>query len=261
MNINTSVYWIHHPEHTNMFTQGYIGVSNNTKVRWNEHSKRPSNLHIQRAIAKYGWDILVKEVVLVADKDYCLDIETKLRPENQIGWNVVLGGGSPPHINIWNKGRKMPQDELDSRKAKGFGFNKGHKTWNAGLAYTEEMKSKIYDIGSYTRGMTAHNKGKPIHPNLLAASRKAQLGRIQSDEERHKKSLANKGRVFEKVICPNCQKEGGITSMKRWHFDNCTGNKIFTARVTIDGKRIFLGSFTTKELANIAIEKSRKGCL
>ena len=71
-------------------------------------------------------------------------------------------------------------------------------------------------------------------------------------------SLANKGRVFEKVTCPNCNKVGGLTSMKRWHFDKCTGNKIFDARTTINGKRIFLGNFASKELANLTIEAYRK---
>ena len=84
-----SVYWIRHPDHTDMFTQGYIGISSNVKQRWESHSKNSSNLHIGRAVKKYGWDNLIKQVVLIADKAYCLAVETKLRPANQIGWNVV----------------------------------------------------------------------------------------------------------------------------------------------------------------------------
>ena len=29
------------------------------------------------------------------------------------------------------------------------------------------------------------------------------------------------GRIHKKITCPHCDKTGGITSMKRWHFDNC----------------------------------------
>lgn len=29
-----------------------------------------------------------------------------------------------------------------------------------------------------------------------------------------------------KIICPHCQKEGSVTNMKRWHFDNCLINPI-----------------------------------
>jgi hypothetical protein len=31
----------------------------------------------------------------------------------------------------------------------------------------------------------------------------------------------NSGRVQEKIKCPHCEKEGGVSSMKRFHFDNC----------------------------------------
>ena len=253
-----SVYWIHNPEHTDMFTQGYIGITKDIKKRWSDHAKRTANNHLLHAIKKYGWDSLVKEVVLVADEAYCLMVEAKLRAEDKIGWNISKGGGMPPHINVWNKGRKIPQEKLDSMKAKGFGFKKGHKTWNAGIKYTDEMKSKIFDIGSYTRGKPAYNKGKPILPHVLDAIKKANIGKPQSEQSKLKKSLANKGRVFEKITCPHCNTIGGATTMKRWHFDKCTGSKKFNARTTINGKRIFIGNFATKELANLAIENYKK---
>ena len=253
-----SVYWIRHPDHTDMFTQGYIGISSNVKQRWESHSKNSSNLHIGRAVKKYGWNNLIKEVLVIADEVYCLMIEAKLRVEKQIGWNVIEGGGMPPKTGGWNKGRKIPKEELTNMKAKGFGFDKGHKTWNAGLEYTEEMKAKIYDIGSLTRGKPAHNKGKPMLPQVLEALQKSITGKPQSEESKYKKSLANKGRVFEKVTCPNCEKTGGLTGMKQWHFNNCTGNKMFNARTTIHSKRIFIGNFATKELANLAIQTYRK---
>lgn len=31
------VYWIHHKDHNNLFTQGYVGVSNNTEKRFAKH--------------------------------------------------------------------------------------------------------------------------------------------------------------------------------------------------------------------------------
>jgi len=222
----SSVYWIHHPEHTDMFSQGYIGVSKDIKKRWYDHAKHTDNLHLKRAIKKYGWDNLIKEVVLVAEEAYCLIIEAKLRAEDKIGWNIVKGGGMPPHINIWNKGRKIPKEELDALKVKGFGFKKGHKTWNTGIKYTEEMKSKIFDIGSYTRGKPAHNKGKPILPHVKEALLKHNIGKTTSEETKAKMSLANKGRVFEKITCPHCNAIGGLTGMKRWHMNNCKNKGI-----------------------------------
>jgi len=218
--MSSVVYWIHLEEHTDMFRQGYIGVSNNTKRRFRSHEVRSGNNHLKNAIVKYGWDNLIKEVILVADKAYCLMIEAKLRAENQIGWNLIKGGGMPPNIP-WNKGRKMPKEELESLRANGFGFKKGHKTWNSGIKYTDEMKSKIFDIGSYTKGKSPHNKGKPILPHVKEALLKYNIGKVISEETKAKMSLANKGRVFPKVKCTYCDKVGEIIPMKRWHMEKC----------------------------------------
>jgi hypothetical protein len=104
-----NLYWIHHTNHSDIFSQGYIGVSKNAKLRFNQHHKRTQNKHLEYAINKYGWDNLIKEIVLISDDSYCLDIENKLRPTNNIGWNITLGGGLPPST----KGRKLgsPSDE------------------------------------------------------------------------------------------------------------------------------------------------------
>ena len=72
-----------------------------------------------------------------------------------------------------------------------------------------------------------------------------------TEEDRAARSRANKGRVFAKITCPHCGTEGGATAMKRWHFDNCTGKKPkFKSRVSINGERLYLGYFHTKEEAN-----------
>jgi hypothetical protein len=221
-----SVYWIHNPEHTDMFTQGYIVITKDIKKRWSDHAKRTANNHLLHAIKKYGWDSLVKEVVLVADEAYCLMVEAKLRAEDKIGWNIIKGGGMPPHINVWNKGRKIPQEKLDSMKAKGFGFKKGYQTWNKGIKLNEEQLKNQFSLAEFVKENGAWNKGKPMLPHVKEILIKSLTGKIQSEESKLKKSLANKGRVFEKVTCPHCNTIGGLTAMKRWHMDNCKNKGI-----------------------------------
>jgi len=94
--MNTSLYWIRHKDHTDMFSQGYIGVSKNTKARFEQHSKYSDNQHLKAAIKKYGWDNLIKQIVLIGEEKYCYDLETKIRPTKQIGWNIAEGGKKPP---------------------------------------------------------------------------------------------------------------------------------------------------------------------
>jgi len=87
------VYWIHKPEHTDMFTQGYIGVTKRKALaRWREHlrSKHRPELKIYLALAKY--DTLVFDVIVIGTREYCQQIEVSLRPEPNIGWNTAMGG-------------------------------------------------------------------------------------------------------------------------------------------------------------------------
>jgi hypothetical protein len=67
------------------------------------------------------------------------------------------------------------------------------------------------------------------------------------------------GYKHKQVTCPHCNTSGGETSMKRWHFEKCTGAKNFRARVTVSGKRIHLGRFSTKQDALKAQENYYKG--
>jgi hypothetical protein len=47
-----------------------------------------------RAIKKHG-DRLIISTLVIGDEPYCLDVEHKLRPAQNIGWNVAVGGLAP----------------------------------------------------------------------------------------------------------------------------------------------------------------------
>lgn len=106
------VYWLRLPEHTDMFSEGYIGITRKTtQIRFDHHcravnSKKAKNSIISRAIKKYGKDGLVAETLVICEIDYAVDIEKKLRPSDGIGWNITKGGGLPPLAN--RLGHKMP---------------------------------------------------------------------------------------------------------------------------------------------------------
>ena len=108
-------------------------------------------------------------------------------------------------------------------------------------AYDHEMQliKEYKDLGFDLLNATDGGKG----PN----------GAYMSEETKEKIRLKNKGRVFEKIECPHCGFVGGKTSTKSWHFDKCRGygGKSAVARVTIDGKRIYMGRFPSKEEAVI----------
>ena len=216
-----SVYWIHHPNHTNIMSEGYVGITKRFTRRMFEHKALTTNKYLSNAIKKYGWDNLVKEVILIANKDYCIDIEIKLRSNDAIGWNLVKGGGIPP---------------INTRK----GYKMSVPAWNKGISPSDATKKKISEAIKIVMQ----------NPVRLEINRTARLGKQSprkgvklSEETKSKISLSkigmpspNKGNKYTKEqmnnlmqkmrntfwICPHCNKEGySIGAKNRWHFDNC----------------------------------------
>ena len=202
-----------------MFSQGYIGVSKNVQQRFKQHLKRSENPHLKYAINKYGWDNLVKEQIIISDKQYCLNLEKQLRPVDNIGWNLISGGGCPP------------------RAKKGIGL--GRTPWNKGKTYSEETRKKISEN---TRLQMQDPVRKEINRKLLAGKPSLMTGRKHTAEslskmsESHKGNTSRRGAVntqetIDKIkatnlknkwTCPHCAKEGlGKATANRWHFDNC----------------------------------------
>lgn len=95
------LYWIKHKEHTDIFTQGYVGVTKNYEKRWRRHigdakNKKHDNPHLQKALNKYNSKTIIQEIILFASEKYCYEIENKLRNKENIGWNICSGGTKPP---------------------------------------------------------------------------------------------------------------------------------------------------------------------
>jgi hypothetical protein len=231
------VYWIRHPDHTDIFRQGYIGVSKKPAERWAYHKKRQENNHLRNAIKMYGWDSLVKETVLIGDKDYCLYIESKLRLEDKTGWNIVKGGGFPPS----NKGKKigkMPEEtkikiSIAKKGCKPTRLGaitppkvrarisqtlKGNIPWNKGKKATPEEVERLRQI---RLGKPSPRKGKTHTPESIEKMRIAKLGKKQTLESIEKARLKKLGKKQPLIACPHCNKIGGSYTMPRWHFDNC----------------------------------------
>lgn len=220
MNAN-SVYWIRCQDHTDMMSQGYIGVSSNAEVRFMQHLKKPQNKHLGFAINKYGWDNLIKTKILVADRGYCLDIERKLRPIDDIGWNCSAGGGNPP-------------------SALGKRFIHTKPAWNKGKKSTLETRKKISDAVSLAMkdparlalnrslrlGLPSPRKGQKLTDETRAKMSKSLKGRVGSmkGKTRNPDSIKKFSASIQEFtwVCPHCQKNGcGRSAATRWHFDNC----------------------------------------
>ncbi len=215
------VYWIRRPDHDDIRCQGYVGVTKRFDRRLFEHKTLRQNIYLTHAIAKYGWDNLVKEKVVLASEEYCLEIEQKLRPKDRIGWNLIKGGGKPPS----SLGKK---------------YVRATPVWNKGIPVPSNTKEKIsekvkllWSNPEYRKHMSEAHKGKPSGvkgrkhtPEALERMRQIKLGKTASEETKQKMSAVRRGRKMATIVCPHCSKVGGIGAMKRWHMNNCSFKEV-----------------------------------
>lgn len=90
------IYWIKKKEHTNILSEGYVGISNSPERRLIEHSLNESI--VGNNIRKYKDDIELVVIYHFSNKDEALSKEKELRPRKRIGWNIAVGGQTPPEI-------------------------------------------------------------------------------------------------------------------------------------------------------------------
>ena len=154
------MYWIHSKDHTDLLSHGYIGVSNNIEKRFKKHKAQANTgKHINpvfaNAIKKYGWDNLVKEIILISNKEYCLAIEAKLRQTKEIGWNIAIGGGMPNIL--FGKDNPMCNPEIAAKTA---ATKKGIATRGYGWKHSKETRKKLSQNAGNKKG-----KGKAVLVN------------------------------------------------------------------------------------------------
>lgn len=89
------VYWIRGREHINILRDGYIGITKDFNGRLQQHllsaSKTLTSHKKEMRERLISGDYIVN-TILIGSRDYCLYIENRLRPENNIGWNKAIGG-------------------------------------------------------------------------------------------------------------------------------------------------------------------------
>lgn len=218
------VYWIREKSHTDLMSQGYIGVSSNAEKRFISHKEmnKGTNNHLRHAIKKYGWDNLVKSVLLYAEKDYCLDIERKLRPADKIGWNLVVGGGLPPIIvgprpelrgrSAWNKGKVglcKPETIEKMRQAR-----LGKSPANKGVPMSIEQIEKLRQ----TNLGNTYRLGKKMPVEVVERIASKNRGRVQSAEERAMRSERLKGIKKSVPRSDEHKRKLGLNAKnKRWY--------------------------------------------
>jgi hypothetical protein len=187
-----------------------------------------------------------KIVRICETKEKALELEIKLHAKFNVGINESFYNRAKQTSTSFDvtgvTGRKLsPESKQKMSEAK---QNMSPKTRQKmskakkGKEHTPEHKQKISEAQKGKEHsdetklkMSEAHKGKKHSDETKQKLSEAKLGENNpmfgkefSPEHKQKLSEANKGvpqGPQEIVQCPHCGKEGGISNMKRWHFDNC----------------------------------------
>ena len=86
------VYWVRKEVHTDIYTEGYVGITKKSlKERVCEHKKSSGNSIVAGKLRKHSdlvWDI----VHVVETLEEALALKAEYRPTQFVGWNLQKGG-------------------------------------------------------------------------------------------------------------------------------------------------------------------------
>lgn len=204
-----------------------------------------SSNKVKTLIDQYGKDSFEFKILL-CDKNYdiCYQFEQDLIEEN-LKNKLCLN----KYCRKTNKFSTAGMNHTDETKSKIGAKAKGRKTSDETKEKIKQSTSgkkktpkQIENAANGRRGKKnknpAWNKGltnQKGHPN----PNKGIKGKIKhTDEAKELIGKAHKGRKYKTEVCPHCQKEGGITSMRRWHFDKCSDNPNADTRIIGSPKQI-----------------------
>jgi hypothetical protein len=118
------------------------------------------------------------------------------------------------HTNrIYEKMRLQFSEGIKINKERGRKISKSLK----GLPKTEGHKEAWKQSRKLGGGWVCPDHKKTEQKITMLGSGNPMWGKTHNESARKIISEANK----QKIVCPHCQKEGGVAIMKRWHFDNC----------------------------------------
>lgn len=215
------VYWYHLKDHTDINTQGYVGVTVDLIHRDACHKRygKSYGLILRNAFNKYGEDNIYKDIVFTGSYVEAYALELQLRPAKEIGWNIAVGGGTPPdcsgRVHSEETKRKIAESNRITRKGR---YYPNHFKGKTGR-YTDEQRKHI---GSFHKGKVITESAKLSMIPKLSGSNSTHAKQI------HLCHKDDKTRVFTFGCIKEAAEKTGInyqTLRSQWRYKRTTYNR------------------------------------
>jgi hypothetical protein len=215
----------------------YVGKG----ARNRAYSKSGRNRYWKNIVNKAGYSVVIVNSGVDEQTAFALEIELIgfLREEGVVLCNMTDGGeGSSGFLHteeskskISGKVKGVPKPDSQKAKLRELLLSGEHPI------FSEAAKEKTRGENHWAYGLVGEdnpNYGRKDTPEIIEAKRTRMLGRKMgecSQERKDKIRAAKIGKKVsdtskfhwerERIVCPHCGKEGIVSNMKRWHFDNC----------------------------------------
>jgi group I intron endonuclease len=239
--------------------KSYVGVTNDLRRRIRDHRNKNSSCEaLKNAIALHGWESFTVELLhtnLQKEEAYGLEPSMIVEHNSRIptGYNITAGG--------WNGRSGMTYVMSEDHKRK---ISEAHQ----GMLHTEETKQKLRDIKStpeykekaHLARQTEEHQLK-LQQGRLTEKYTSELERRKTPEYRELQHNRRKGIPHSKERCTSISAgrrkqllddiDGGV--IRGVSFDKRSNLRPWLASMRLDGKKTYLGCFTTKEEAVAAV--------
>lgn len=221
------LYWIHLQEHTDVATQGYVGVSMDYTKRFAMHMKECAsgvhpNTHLIHAYNKYGAASMLVDEIFSGDEKECYLRENELRNTAKIGWNVAPGGHrGPGRIKGSIAQQKVTANNLLKKKQRDERIASGNLTAEDIIFLAKKEERRI---------LCDLRKAERLRINLLEKKKKKEAKKKVreklNEEKRQKKERDSSGAIKKqksRPLCKQCNlslsKANGTSKhgFKLWH--------------------------------------------
>ena len=166
--------------------KSYIGISKDPVQRWKDHKREAENGHefaVYCAIRKYGWENVLKRVLVVGPREYIKSLEiaaiSAFGTLSPGGYNVTLGGDLAPSL-IPENAEKIRQSKL--RHWEDPEYRQSRVDWATGQKMTLEQNER-------NRQAKLGHWQDPVYREKCVQSH---IGHKDSDETRAKKGLSGR---------------------------------------------------------------------
>ena len=159
-----------------------------------------------------------------------------MQGENHPFYGKIMSEEQKLKISKSNKGKKRSPEAIENIRQSVIGrktsietkkklsiVNMGENNGFFGKHHSDETKQILKEKSTGNKNCLGNKLTEETKDKLrqYKGDKASAFGKPWSDERKEKLRQTNLGKIQQRITCPHCNLEGGISAMKHYHFDKC----------------------------------------